>query len=106
MSDELLMKILKIDNGIGLFRTKNDGEWVPIDKIDKAGLLKLLDLFIEHDVEMDSTEDCELHNKAQEIIYSSILEKFENLGRNKSKFKDESARTYLEAIQKYSQVDE
>jgi len=106
MSDELPMKILKIDNGIGLFRTKTDGEWIPIDKIDKTGLLKLLDLFLEHDVEMDSTEDCELHNKAQEIIYSNIFEKFENLGRNKSKFKDESARTYLEPIQKYSQSDE
>jgi len=98
------MKILKIDNGNGYFRTCETDDWKKIDKIDKDDLMKLLDHFLGADVDMDNIDEHDLSNPAQHIIYKSISEKLNNLKENKSKFKDESDRTYLDAIQKYSQT--
>ena len=96
------MKILRIDNGSGFFRVSDDDEWTPIDEIDKEDLLKLLDSFIDSDVEMDDIDENEISNQAHQIIYRSIYEKLTNLVDNKGKFKDEADRTYLSAIEKYS----
>jgi len=94
------MKILKIENGNGYFFDHND-EWQTIDTIDKNGLLSLLNRFLEEGVEMDPIEDDNLQNQAQLIVYKSIHEKFRTLQDNKSKFRDESERLYLDEINKY-----
>lgn len=96
------MKILKIESGNGYFWVVNSEEWLPIDKIDKGGLMKLLTSFLREDIEIDEYNEESLSNKAQQIIYKSVSEKFNGLKKNKDKFKDESDRMYLEAIQKYS----
>lgn len=96
------MKILKIEDGNGYFWAVDSEEWVPIDKIDKDGLMKLLNAFLSEDVEIDEYNEESLSNKAQQIIYRSVSEKFSSLKDNKDKFKDESDRMYLEAIQKYT----
>lgn len=96
------MKILEIKEGKGYFDNGDDG-WRPIDEIDKDGLMRLLNLFVDSDVEMDDYDEAKLSHQAQQIIYKSIFEKFNNLKENKSKFKDESDRMYLSAIQKYQQ---
>jgi hypothetical protein len=96
------MKILKIDNGNGYYKVSDSSDWKPIDAIDKDGLTKLLNYFLESDVVMDNLDENTLSNQAQQIIYKSIYDKFSILEENKGKFKDESDRTYLEAIQKYS----
>lgn len=98
------MKILRIESGNGYFRAVNSEEWLPIDKIDKDGLIKLLNAFLSEDVEADEYNEESLSNKAQQIIYKSLSEKFNGLKKNKDKFKDESDRMYLEAIQKYSKT--
>lgn len=97
------MKILKIEEGKGYFRSSDNGDWIPIDEIDKDGLMKLLNRFLDADVEMDIYNEKTLLNQAQQIIYKSIFEKFSLLQENKSKFKDESNRMYLSEIQKYQQ---
>lgn len=97
------MKILKIENGNGFFRVAEDSEWIAIDKIDKDDLMKLLNLFLTSEAKMDSAEDKELSNQAQNIIYKSIFGKLSALEENKEKFQDESDRTYLAAYKKYSQ---
>ncbi len=96
------MKILKIEEGKGHYSFDGD-EWNPIDEINKDGLMQLLNLFLDSDVEIDDYDETILTNQAQQIIYKSIFEKFKSLQENKSKFKDESDRMYLEAIQKYQQ---
>ncbi|MDK4714681.1 hypothetical protein PH558_18515 [Rhizobium sp. CNPSo 4039] len=98
------MKILKIENGNGFFRVEESSEWQQIDVIDKNGLLKLLDLFLGKDVEMDSPEDFPISNQAHSIIYRSIHEKLSSLVDDKKRFKDESERMYLEEIKKYSNL--
>ena len=97
------MKILKIESGRGFYKPPSVSDWNDIDKIDKDGLLRLLNAFLDHDVEMDAPDDTALSNQAQAIIYKSIFEKLKTLADNKSKFKDESDRLYLAEIQKYSQ---
>ncbi|MGO7347441.1 hypothetical protein ACCS92_08875 [Rhizobium ruizarguesonis] len=96
------MKILKIENGNGFFRFEEASEWRHIDAIDKNSMLKLLDLFLDKDVEMDSPEELTLSNQAHSIIYRSIHEKLYSLTEDKKRFKDESERLYLEEVKKYS----
>lgn len=96
------MKILKIEDSKGYFRTSAEAEWKEIDTIDKGGLMALLDTFLESDAEMDSPDENEIRNPAQQIVYRSIFEKLSNLSENKKKFKDESDRKYLKEMKKYS----
>ena len=96
------MKILKVENERGFFRVHGEAEWQSIDAIDKNGLLKLLDLFLEEEVEMDSPEELSIKNQAHSIIYRSIHEKLDSLSDERKRFKDESERLYLEEIRKYS----
>jgi len=98
------MQILKIDNGNGYFRISKTESWKQINEIDKDSLFKLLDIFLTSEVEMDIPSDDRLSNQAQRIIYRSIYDKLDLLKESKNKFKDESERLYLGALQKYSDL--
>lgn len=97
------MKYLKIEDNKGYFLQQKDSttEWVEIDRISKENLLFLLNSAISEDFEMDVYDETTLANKAHQIIYKNIFEKFTNLVAMKSKFKDESESYYKEAIEKY-----
>ena len=97
------MKYLKIDDNKGYFLQQKDSatEWVEIDRINKENLLFLLNSAISEDFEMDVYDEATLANKAHQIIYKSIFEKFTNLVAMKSKFKGESESYYKEALEKY-----
>lgn len=95
------MKVLKIEDNNGYYRTSEGGDWRPIDEIDKEGLMGLLNCFLEKEVEIEDFDEKKLSNQAQQIVYKSIHDKFASLLKNKSKFKDESERMYLDAVKKY-----
>lgn len=95
------MKFLKIEENKGFFAV--DGKaWNPIDQINKEHLLELLERVLLDDFEMDGFDKEKLGNQAHQIIYKHVYEKFAELGKNKSRFKDESEAYYKEAIEKYS----
>ena len=98
------MKCLKIENGRGFFAQPN-GEMQPIDKMTKDDILYLLSVATnpEGEFEMDSLEDHELLNEAHKIIYRSLYAKFSELLSNKTRFVEESAATYKEALDKYQE---
>ncbi|MDD9727281.1 hypothetical protein PVV74_17615 [Roseovarius sp. SK2] len=96
------MKVLKIEKENGYFCLEQGGGWQPIDTIDKNALLKLLDLYLDNDVEMDSPDDQSVSNQAHAIIYRGIFEKLSQLAEEKSRFKDESETLYLDEIKKYA----
>jgi len=52
---------------------------------------------------MDVFDKEKIGNQAHQIIYKNISEKFSDLSKNRSRFKDESEALYREAIEKYSQ---
>lgn len=98
------MKYLKIENDKGYFiKDKNTPEnWIEIDLIEKYDLLRLLDYATEEDTfEYDEYNNELLQNKAHNIIYKHITEKFNMFLRNKKIFKDEVDNLYKEAIEKY-----
>lgn len=98
------MKYLKIDDNKAFYLQASNDEtiWIEIDKINKVDLLALLDCAISSDFEMDEYSEEILANKAHQIIYKNIFEKFKTLLTMKDKFKDESENLYKDAIEKYS----
>ena len=94
------MKILEIKDSKGFFSI--DGiNWADIDKIDKENLIELANLVLKSSVEMDEYKEDSIANQAHQIIYKSIYGKLVILQSDKDKFKDESDRLYMEAIEQY-----
>lgn len=103
--EQVHMKYLKIENNRGHFLNPfntESSEWIEIDKINKDHLIELLNKAIASEFEMDDYSDDQLGNKAHQIIYKNLYDKFCDLIENKSRFKDESDRLYKDAIEKYS----
>jgi len=97
------MKYLKIKESKGFFLKESD-QWVELDQIVKEDLLCLLDkAIIADDFEMDEFNVSFIGNKAHQIIYKHLYQKFDELKQNKSRFKDESEQLYKSAIEKYSE---
>lgn len=95
-----VMKVLKIDKSQGYYSVTGS-KYETIDKIDKEGLLKLADLALEDNFEIDEYDETKLQNQAHQIIYKSISEKLLELNLRKDEFKDESERLFLEEHEKY-----
>jgi len=99
------MKYLKVEDNKAYFLKVVDQSsqaWVEIDKITKDDLMNLLNLAIESDFEMEEYKEENLANKAHQIIYKNIHEKFLDIISCKTRFKDESESMFKEAIDKYS----
>ncbi len=94
------MKALKIENNHGHFLTE-ENDYETVDKIDKAILLRLVNLALEDDFEVDEYDEGELKNQAHQIIYKSISEKLNDLHQKRNQFRDESERLYLDEYEKY-----
>jgi hypothetical protein len=98
------MKYLKIEDNKAYYLDPGDRRtWIEIDKINKDHLLLLLDYAISDNFEIDPYSESVLANKAHQIIYKNIAEKFVNLIGAKDRFKDESENLYKDAIAKYKQ---
>ena len=98
------MKHLKIENNKG-FYCITENEWLEIDRINKDDLILLIDKVIEAEFTMDEFQIEKIDNKAHQIIYRDLYQKFSELLENKSRFKDESEQLYKNAFDKYC-VDE
>jgi hypothetical protein len=99
-----LMKYLKINDNKAYYYKSDEllGEvWIEVDKMNKDDLLVLLNQAITGDFEMDEFNEGLLQNKAHQIVYKNIYQKFVELIENKARFADESANTYKEALDKY-----
>lgn len=97
------MKYLKIEDNKAFFiKDKNQADsWVEIDQIEKEDLLKLLDSATNEDFELDPYNEANLGNKAHQIIYKHLFEKFTSFLTNKDRFRDEAENLYKDAIEKY-----
>jgi len=99
------MKYLKIENNKVFFLNSSD-EWKEIDTINKNDLLYLMDKIItEEDFEMDEYNEESIANKAHQIIYKSLHDKFKSLSESRMRFHDESREFYREAYDKYQIID-
>ena len=94
------MQLLKIENNQGFFYV-NDDEYLPMDKLTKDALLKLLDLTLENDIEIDEYDENTIKHQAHQVIYKSISNKLLSLNSRKQEFADESERLFLAEYEKY-----
>ena len=94
------MKALKIENQQGYYLTEQ-GNYEAIDKIDKIVLLRLANLALGDDFEIDKYDEEKLKNQAHQIVYKSISEKLDDLHDKRNQFRDESERLYLSEYEKY-----
>jgi hypothetical protein len=95
------MKLLKIEDSSGYFHTE-EGAYSALDKIDKEGLLRLVDWTLrETTVDFDPYDEKLLKNQAHQIIYKSLFRKLQDLRKRKKAFLDESARLFLADYEKY-----
>jgi hypothetical protein len=97
------MKYLKIeDNKVFFIKDKSQpSTWTEIDQIEKNDLLNLLNLATNEEFEIDVYDESKIGNKAHQIIYKHLAEKFTNFLANKDRFKDEADGLYKEAFDKY-----
>jgi hypothetical protein len=98
------MKYLKIEDNKAFFiKVKSQpSAWTEIDQIEKEDLLKLLDYATnEENFDIDAYDESSLANKAHQIIYKHLSEKFTSFLTNKDRFKDEADSLYKDAIEKY-----
>lgn len=94
------MKILEIKDNLGYYSV--DGKtYIPINEINKEDLLKLVDVILGSDVDIDDFDDDQIKDPAHKIIYKNISEKFKDLNQKKATFKDESGRMFLKEYEKY-----
>lgn len=93
------MKVLKIEKSQGYFLSVD--EYKPVDKLSKDDLLKLVDLALAGDVEMDAYKEADLQNQAHQIIYKNVYEKLVDLQKRRAEFKDEAERLFHTEYEKY-----
>ena len=108
IEEQRAMKYLKIEDNKGFFIKENEHtapEWVQIDLITKEDLYFLLSKAITEEFEMDEFKEDILSNKAHQIIYKNLYEKFSDLLLNKTRFRDESESLYKVALEKYRSAD-
>jgi len=98
------MKLLWIKDNEGLFRGK-DGNDLPVDKMSKEDLLRLVDLTLgEAAIEFEDYDETLVKNQAHQIIYKQVHAKLRGLRERRQEFIDESARLYLEDYEKYKDL--
>jgi hypothetical protein len=94
------MKLLCIRDSKGSYLTES-GEYEPLEQIAKEDLLRLVDLTLTTDAEMDDYDASILQNQAHQIIYENLWSKLRDLATRKTEFLDESKRLFLTEYERY-----
>lgn len=94
------MKLLKIEGNVGWY-LNDHGDFAPIDKISKQDLLRLVNLTLTMETEVDEFDAEAIKNQAHQLIYKSVADKLRDLRERRKEFTDESERLYLEEYEKY-----
>ena len=97
------MKYLHINDNKGFFKINAIEELKSIDSISKDDIFKLINLLMEkEDFEMDEFKDELIQNKAHNIIYRNLYQRFLELKQEKNNIIDSTNQYFAEAFQKYS----
>jgi hypothetical protein len=95
------MKLLRINDSTGEYLGQ-DGKYLPIDKIGKDDLIRLVGRVLEEaDSEFDDYDESLLRHQVHQVIYKNIHGKLRSLAERRSDFADQSARLFLDDYQKY-----
>lgn len=100
ISGEEYMKLLKIEEPIGQFLTK-DGTYDEIDKITKDDLIRITENVLESSGELEPYDEARIKNQAHQVVYKSIYSNLKALENRRQEFIDESDRLYIDDYKKY-----
>ena len=100
ISGEVYMKLLKIEEPLGQFLTK-DGTYDTIDKITKEDLLRITKSVLESSGELEPYDEEKIKNQAHQVVYKSIYSNLKALENRRQEFIDESDRLYIDDYKKY-----
>ena len=93
--------LLKIEEPNGFFLGKG-GDYIPIDKIDKDELLRLVGLILsDENAGIDKFDDSKIKNQAHQVIYRSVSQKLSDLQTRRKEFLDSTARLFLAEYERY-----
>ena len=95
-----VMKLLLISDAKGYFLGES-GEYLPVDSMKKEDLLRLVDLTLTTESEMDEFDSSLLQNQAHQIIYQNVRSKLGELADRRAEFLDESKRLFLTEYERY-----
>lgn len=94
------MKLLRIENHLGQFLTK-DGSYHIIDEITKDNLLWIMERVLDSTGELEPYDEEKIKNQAHQVVYKSLYNNLKALEERRQEFIDESERLYLEDYKKY-----
>jgi hypothetical protein len=95
------MKLLRISDGTGQYLSE-DGTYLPIDKIGKSDLLRIVSMVLQNsDAEIDDYDEALLKHQVHQVIYRNLHGKLKSLAERRNDFSDQSARLFLDDYQKY-----
>ena len=93
------MKVLKIDDGKCYFLSANSN-YLPIVDISKNDIFYILNLIYENeDAELDKSEDIEILNDVEKIIYTNLEEQV-------NKFISEKSNLTIEIENEFKDVND
>lgn len=101
------MIILKVENGEGMYYTKEKG-YACIDTIGKEEIIYLMELILDEsnvNIEESNEDDKKINNLAQKIIYEKIYEKFKTIISSKEDIIEKSNEKYNEAFKNYMEEE-
>jgi hypothetical protein len=94
------MKLLQISESKGYFLAES-GEYVPVDSMRKEDLLRLAEITLTTESEMDEFDSALLQNQAHQIIYQNVWSKLGELAGRRAEFLDQSKRQFLTEYERY-----
>ena len=103
MKGKKFMKLLRIVKGKGEYSI-NGTDYKIIDELTKEDIFAIIEMVITNDdVEFDNiTEAVKVENIAQNIVYSNLLNKLQELKSRRQSIIDDSKADFSEAFKKYS----
>lgn len=96
------MKLLKIEANCGHFLTAS-GSYEAIDKISKDDLLRMVEVILSQDAELDEYDEAKIKNHAHQVVYKSLYDNLASLKIRKQEFKDDADRMYLPDYKRYTE---
>ncbi len=94
------MRLLKIKDNQGQYYV-GPNNYLTLDKLTKEGLLMLVNLTLENEIEMDEYNEETLKHQAHQVIYKNVFQKLNELDKRKQEFTDDSETLFLEDYEKY-----
>ena len=99
------MKILKIENGKGLYYSIKNSNYCELNNISAEEILDIVKFILDKsnsDIENDAYDETLIKNEAQKVIYNNLSIKLTNLINNKVNILEQIDNDFNDLYKKYN----